>query len=380
MVYLACLALAMASLSAFCFLRNLSLYRRPGQTARHSSLPISVLIPARNEALNIAGVLTSVLANTNVQFEVVVANDHSEDDTAAIVRSFAEQDPRVRLISNPPLPEGWNGKQHACHCLARAATNSILCFIDADVRLAPNALATLSGLMLQCEAALISGIPRQITKSWLEKLQIPLIHFILLGYLPIDRMRASTDPAYAAGCGQLFVARKDSYERCGGHAAIRSTMHDGIKLPAAFRKAGFKTDLFDATEVASVRMYAGAREVWAGLSKNATEGMATAKLLPLFTTFLFAGHVLPFVLLPIALASHQLAASLIASAAVALSLLPRVLGILRFDQPVSSAVLHPVGVALLLVIQWVALCRKWMGKAPSWRGRSYPQQSSNAVV
>ena len=128
-------------------------------------------------------------------------------------------------------------------------------------------------------ADLASGIPHQETVSLLEKLVIPLIHFILLGFLPIRRMRRSRRPSFAAGCGQLFIARAEAYHRCGGHAAIRDTLHDGIKLPRAFRAAGFKTDLFDATDLATCRMYRTAREVWLGLAKNAGEALAAPAMI-----------------------------------------------------------------------------------------------------
>ena len=145
-------------------------------------------------------------------------------------------------------------------------------------------------------ADLVSGIPSQETGTFWEHLVIPLIHFLLLGFLPIKRMRASSDPAYGAGCGQLFLARRSSYDRARGHAAIRSTLHDGIKLPRAFRAAGLKTDLCDATQVARCRMYRGGRALCDGLVKNADEGLGTATLIVPISLLLVLGQVLPIVL------------------------------------------------------------------------------------
>ena len=372
-----CIALVLSAISAALFIKNLRLYLPLGHKEDGTpDIAISVLIPARNESKNILAVIQSVLANKDANFELIVADDHSEDSTAAIVQSFAARDRRIRLISTPPLPAGWNGKQHACHCLAKAAASPLLCFIDADVRLSSDALMKIAASMAASDAALISGIPFQKTETWLEKLLIPLIHFVLLGYLPIDRMRSTTDPAFAAGCGQLLVARKHAYEASGGHGAIRYTMHDGIKLPAAFRKAGFKTDLFDATQVATVRMYSRAHQVWQGLSKNATEGMATPKLLPIFTVLLFGGHVLPFIALSFAIVHRHLGSAVLASVAIVLSYLPRIKGAIRFEQSIASAFLHPVGILILLAIQWIALIKKSLGMSSSWRGRSYSQTTS----
>ena len=152
-------------------------------------------------------------------------------------------------------------------------------------------------------ADLASGIPHQETVSLLEKLLIPLIHFILLGFLPIRRMRRSRLPSFAAGCGQLFIARAHAYHRCGGHAVIRDTLHDGLKLPRAFRVAGLKTDLFDATDLATCRMYRTAGEVWFGLAKNAGEALAAPAMIGPMTAVLLGGQVLPVILLLLGLCS-----------------------------------------------------------------------------
>ena len=237
---------------------NLALFRRlpvPAGGVRVKP-PASVLIPARNEELGIAAAIQAVLASSDVDCEVIVLDDHSEDATARVVSQIARGDGRVRLEAAPPLPEGWCGKQHACWVLSQHARHDLLVWIDADVRLAPDALARLVGYMAdRPQLGLLSGFPRQVAVSWLERLLIPLIHFVLLGYLPMIGMRMTSLRVFAAGCGQLFMARRKAYLQAGGHAAIRSSLHDGITLPRAFRRKGIRTDLFDAGDLAECRMY-----------------------------------------------------------------------------------------------------------------------------
>jgi hypothetical protein len=286
---------------------------------------------------------------------------------------MAEDDGRLRLESAPPLPPGWCGKQHACSVLAGLATHDILVFMDADVRLAPDALARTVAFMDQSGAPLVSGFPAEITETWGEKLLIPLLHFVLLGFLPMGWMRNSTRPWYAAGCGQLFAARRDAYREAGGHAAIRQSRHDGITLPRAFREAGFRTDVFDATDVAACRMYGSFGEVWHGLAKNATEGLgAPGRIVP-FTVMLLGGQVAPAVLLPLA---ALLGAGPLTLALAALGLgfvyLPALIGVPRFGDPLSGALLRPVAVAVLVVLQWYALTRQVLGRPAAWKGRAYP--------
>jgi len=339
---------------------------------------VSVLIPARNEEKNIRATLESVLANRGVKYEVIVLDDHSTDRTAEIVREFAEQDSRVRLEYAPPLPSGWCGKQHACHVLARQAHDSWLVFMDADVRLAPDALCRMAAFMIASDrqVALSSGVPRQELDTFSERLLIPLIHFVLLGYLPMFMMRWTRRPEFSAGCGQLFIARADAYHQVGGHMQIRATLHDGVKLPRAFRRAGFKTDLFDATDIATCRMYHTNAETWRGLGKNATEGLAAPVTILPMSALLFGGQVLPFVLLALA---PWLSATAIAwaTAAGALAYLPRLIAVRRFKQTVGTALLHPLGVTALLAIQWLALFRSVRGSPSEWKGRSY---APNAIV
>ena len=131
---------------------------------------------------------------------------------------MAESDRRLRLIQVPPLPAGWIGKNHALHVLSLEAQHEHAIFIDADVVIAPDTVHRLSRYLAANPAtALISGFPRQITGSLGERLLIPLIHVLLLGYLPLPGMVYTRSPAFATGCGQLIAVRLSAYRRAGGH-------------------------------------------------------------------------------------------------------------------------------------------------------------------
>ncbi len=369
----ALIALVLAAIPAGLFLINLLIYRpvanRPSATGIQRRL-LSVLVPARNEEKNLRSTLEAVLANQGAEFEVIVLDDHSTDRTVAIVAGFAARDPRVRLEAAPPLPAGWCGKQHACHVLAGFARHPLLVFIDADVRLAPDALQRMAGFMESSGAALASGVPRQELGTFSERLLLPLIHFVLLGYLPMHLMRWTKLAGFSAGCGQLFIARADAYRATGGHSMIRATLHDGVKLPRLFRRSGFKTDLFDATGLATCRMYHTNAETWRGLGKNATEGLGSPGTILPMTVLLLGGQVLPFVLLAFA-PMLPAGAPIVSGMAAALASLPRLIAAWRFQQSLGSALLHPLGVLALLLIQWYALCRQLVGKPSEWKGRRY---------
>jgi hypothetical protein len=357
---LGAIALALAAAPLLLALDNVTRLRTPGLAA--GAAAISVLIPARNEAENIGEAVACVLASTGVELELWVLDDGSTDATPAILAAI--DDARLHVLKGGSLPPGWSGKQHACARLAEHASHDLMVFVDADVRLSKDALSRMAGFMQRNDVGLASGFPRQITQGPAEILLLPLIHFLLLGYLPMRRMQRDLSPALGAGCGQIFVARRGAYARAGGHAAISASLHDGITLPRAFRRAGIMTGLFDATHLARCRMYQSSAAVWEGLTKNATEGMAKPVALPIWTGLLAGGHVLPFLLLPGWLAACACACAFGLRAVLAW----------RFRQPWISVVLHPVGVAALLVLQWVALLRSAAGVKATWRGRAYTAQ------
>jgi hypothetical protein len=381
----AAVMLVCAAIPCVTFGVNLRRYQEPEAVGMVEGR-VAVLIPARNEEGNIAACVASVLATEGVAVEVMVLDDASTDRTAEIVRGMAGGDARVRLVATEVLPEGWNGKQHACWLLAQQTDAELMLFLDADVRLEPEAVGRCVAAMRARRVALLSGFPRQVVVGWLERLLLPLIHFVLLGFLPMGKMRSTTKAAYAAGCGQFFLVERAGYFAAGGHAAIRGTRHDGLRLPQAMRRAGLRTDIVDLTSLASVRMYDSSRAVWDGLAKNATEGLGSpGRIVPL-TLLLGIGQVLPVlaaaawgaVCVSLVVVGARFdeprmagAVSAMLMAAVVCSYVPRVLAVRRFRQPWSSAALHPVGVAVLLCVQWYALGRQVLGRPVSWRARQY---------
>lgn len=370
-------ALALAAIPFLMVCGNLSQFVGPPPLP-HEPLPplgcVSVLIPARNEAAGIGLTLNAAMRNPDLPSEVIVLDDQSEDETPAIVREAASRDRRIRLETGRPLPAGWNGKQHACWQLSELASGDWLVFMDADVRLQPDGLERLvRWLAARPDLGLASAFPHQLTGTWLERLIIPLMHFVLLGFLPLARARRSRQPAFAAGCGQLFVARRDAYREVGGHQAIRSSRHDGVTLPRAFRSAGWMTDLVDGTDLADCRMYHTARQVVTGVLKNADEGLAhPLRILP-FTILLFGGQVLPWLLLAWSLVDGVPQGGwwlFVCGLAAGLGVWTRGMLANRYRQSWLGVVFHPLSLLLFLFWQWQALWNYVRGRKVAWRGRA----------
>lgn len=356
MITLALIVLALIPVSNT--LINLFVFRAPRAAPERPS--VAILIPARDEAARIGACLDAALASEGVDLEVIVLDDHSNDGTGDVVRGY--DDPRLRLAQAPPLPPGWNGKPHACHVLGALATKPLLLFIDADVTLEPDAARRLAP---PPGVDLVSGVPRQIVTGVLQTALVPMINFLIFGYLPGLLMRLRPDwPSATAACGQLMMVRADAYRRAGGHAAVAHVMHDGLKLARHFRKVGLHTDFVQAADLASCRMYGNARDAWNGFAKNATEGMATPRALPVWTLLLAGGVLAPLLTLLVA-PSPALAA------AVAMQWAMRAAQARACREPALAVVLFPLGVLLTLGVQWSALIARWRGRPVAWRGRLY---------
>ncbi|KAA5540311.1 glycosyltransferase [Roseiconus nitratireducens] len=380
MLSLAILAAILSAIPALMFLANLPRFcdlvdmdlvdRESAEIESPDDASVSVLIPARDEQAGIADCLRHALASERVRVEVIVLDDQSTDATAEIVSGAAKSDDRVRLLHGRPLPEGWNGKQHACRQLADAAAYDRFAFLDADVHLAPMALRRLVDHQDVRGVGLLSAFPHQRTGTWLEAWLIPIMHYVLLGFLPFGRMRADVDPNLAAGCGQLFLSTRQAYRQAGTHEAIKASRHDGLKLPRGYRRAGIMTDVIDGTDLADCRMYRGAAEVIHGVLKNAIEGIANPRLIVLFTVLLLGASLLPVVALIGAIAQGNRPALYVSIVAVLLSHLPRLIAAARFRQSWFGAICHVPAMMTFVALQWVALANHLMGRKIAWRGRS----------
>jgi Glycosyl transferase family 2 len=250
---------------------NAGLLRRPLAEPPPPRGRVSVLLPLRDEAHRVTPCLRALLAQTaGDRMEVVVLDDGSTDATADVARRAAGTDPRVRLLAGAPLPPGWLGKPHACHQLARAAdpASEVLVFVDADVLLAPHAVAAAVELLDRSGLDLVSPWPRQVAVSAGERLVQPLLQWSWLTFLPLRLAERSPRPSLAAANGQLIAVRRDAYRRAGGHVAVRAEVLDDLALLRAVKRAGGRGGVADGGQLATCRMYAGWSDLADGYAKS----------------------------------------------------------------------------------------------------------------
>ncbi len=360
----------LASWSLLLSLWNCFLFKVPKDCHKNLDVAVSVLIPARNEEGNISAVIDSVLASRNVDLELIVLDDCSTDRTVEIVKQYQQKDDRVYLKTSSGLPPGWIGKEYACHLLSQQSSHELMLFLDADVRLTPLAIANMVNQLDQQNIQFLSGFPKLITVTFAERLVIPMIDFILLGYLPLIALSKTHHAAFAAANGQLILVRKSAYIKAGGHEANALKMHDGLALARNFKKNKLPASICNARKIAQSRMYHNFDEVWKGFAKNATEGMATKTGLPIWTILLFMGHIFSVILFPFLWQTGSDLA-LLAGVAIILSLLQRGVILLFLRQPLFLLIFHQLSIIVVLAIQWRAFIRAMKAIPSQWRGRDY---------
>lgn len=257
---------------------------------------VSVLIPARNEEGNIGNILDDLLAQDYRNIEVLVFNDQSDDRTVEIVTSYTIPDKRIRLIDSEGLPEGWLGKNFACHTLALGARGDYFLFLDADVRISGNTIGRAVAFSEKKALELVSAFPKQIIISPGERTTVPVMNYILLSLLPLALVRISRFSSLSAANGQFMFFKSASYKEMLPHEKVRKNMVEDIQIARMFKKEGKNVSCLLGDDNLSCRMYRGFGDALNGFSKNVTAFFGNSFLLALLffmvTTFGFLA-VLP---------------------------------------------------------------------------------------
>jgi len=339
-------------------------------------------VPARDEEANIAACVRGLLAQTYPADEILVLDDRSTDGTAAIVQTLAAEPggKALRLVPGGERPEGWNGKNWACHQLGEAARGDWLLFTDADTRHSPDSLAAALALAQRYDADLVSLLPRQVLGSLGERLLVSQLPLIIYAFLPIalvPRKERWSRP-FAGAFGPYFLFRRAWYDELGGFESVKGLFSEDMQFAIATKRRGGQLVLADGTAVVACRMYPGFADAWGGMARNALPGALGSGAV--YWPFVLAWAAL-FALPPatvIALAVRRLASrrptppplARLALGATGGQLALRLAVGRRHRWPMRDAALQPLGAMLVfgvLIDSW----RRHRTGAITWRGRRY---------
>jgi chlorobactene glucosyltransferase len=385
MVFLIIILLAALLVIAITTALNTVTFPRLGRGLRdESGVPggsdslISILIPARNEAAVIAESVAAHLAQESANFELLILDDQSSDGTAQLALAAGRGDARLRVVAGEPLPDGWTGKNWACDQLARRARGDLLVFTDADVRWRPGALRAVSHLVDKQRADVLTVWPTQRTVTWAERLVVPLMMMVVMGYLPELAVRWAPLPIFAAANGQCLVFRRSAYARMGGHRKVRGEVVEDVALARLAKRESQRLVMALGDQLVETRMYHDWDEVRRGFAKNILAGHGGQPLLLLASTlahwalfllplaWLLAGWVSPvssgWPWVPLAMISLGVGARALSAAAT--------------RQRIEDALLLPLSVVLMTVIAFQSLWWHYRYGGPQWKGRWIPSDCS----
>jgi chlorobactene glucosyltransferase len=350
---------------------------------------LSILIPARNEEQNLRTILPPLfeairaLQCQGIEVELLIFDDDSTDQTSEVVlQAFSSEKAFLNkmLIRSHELPtSGWTGKNAACHQLQKYARFEHFLFLDADVRLGPQALVRAWYAYQNHAADALSVLPHQTMESLAERLIIPLImHFSIFTLLPLKLVLRSPYPSLSVLNGQFFLISKKAYHQVGGHAAVQTNVLEDVVLGRLLKRQGLRLHILTATRDISVRMYTSFATLWEGFGKNLAPLLGgNSSLLALFNALgVFYLLCSPLTLALSTLPSHE---------AGPLALLPRffsltpffclilcrflIARVFRYRYLPVDIVLHPLAATSLLLLSTSSVVRR-IRKTTTWKGRT----------
>lgn len=257
---------------------------------------VSVLIPARDEENNIGNILQDLLIQEYKNIEIIVFDDQSEDKTCEVVKGLSAVDNRIRLVCSEGLPEGWLGKNYACHLLSKHAKGNYLMFLDADVRIKDNTIGKAVAFSKKHGLALISIFPKQIITSTGEKMTVPNMNYILLSLLPLILVRKSNFTSLAAANGQFMFFRADVYHSVEPHRLMKSNKVEDISISRYLKEKDHKIACLVGDDNINCRMYSGFCDAVSGFAKNVIAFFGNSFLFAIIFWFVTTFGFIPILL------------------------------------------------------------------------------------
>jgi hopene-associated glycosyltransferase HpnB len=331
---------------------------------------VVAVVPARDEAANLAHTLPALLAQAGLRAAVLV-DDQSTDGTAEVARKVAGDDPRLKVVVGTPPPPGWTGKLWALRQGVREATEmgaELVLLTDADVFHSPGSVSALAAHLEEQDLDLVSVMATLPTASrWERWLQPAFVYFFALLY-PFALVG---DPRsrVAAAAGGCILVRPGSIAGAGGLEAIRGEVIDDVALARLAKASGGRIWLGLSHQVGALSRGGGLRAIWRTVARSASTQLRHSPALVAGTV---AGMALLYLLPPAALvapprSARQVAAGAAATCLMAASYLPT---LAFYGLPPRQALGLPAVSLLYVAMTLDSACRHWLGGGGSWKGRA----------
>ncbi|MBC8161917.1 MAG: glycosyltransferase [Roseiflexaceae bacterium] len=338
---------------------------------------ISVVVPARNEAVHIERCVRSLLSQNYPNLEVIAVDDASTDATPEILARLAAECSRLTVVDGRPLQKGWTGKNNAVFSGVQRARGEWMLFVDADVTINEGAVGAAYAVATQRGVKMVTLWARQELETFWERVVQPVIIGLNMSTDTLLRVNNMRYPSWAFANGQFIFVERAAYEQVGGHGKVRSEVVEDQRLSWEFKHAGLPILMMDGTRMLSTRMYSSLESIWEGWSKNNFLMMqrkfsrVALSLLAIYTL-----SISPFLLSICALVAFKYTNSLIDPLFVnlfsaALLLWTRWRARSFFPTPRRDYLLHPLGGFVFMAIVINSAYRHSQRRGVTWKGRTY---------
>ena len=334
---------------------------------------VSILIPARNEADVIESTIKSIINQSYQNYELIILDDNSSDTTESIIQKYAKSNPKIELINGLSLPEGWLGKNWACHQLSEKAEGEYILFIDADTNLDKFILED-SVIALQKEKIdLLSLVPGRDTKLIADHAMKKIISWFIVCWLPMKLAIKLNAPFLSATFGQFMLFKKSSFNDIGGFEAIKDNPVDDFQLGRNIKKNLFKWMLYDAAFRITTRTYNTNKDLISGYSKNIfpAVGYSISIFVVIFLILIsfVLGSTIPIILFALGILQNQQLILLCISLLILLFISWGIVTI-RFKYSIFTPFSFPLLISLILLLALRSFIDN-VFYSSTWKGRSY---------
>jgi len=348
-----------SSFILFISLINFFTIRTPNKSS-HIQESLSVIVPLRNEANNVGELVASLRNQRNLtQVEFLLLDDNSEDDTLALLQQHVSGFSNFHTLSGTALPQGWIGKTWALQQLLDKSTGEIIISIDADVRLAPDAISKAVTLLKNAQLDFLSPYPKQLAFSWSEKLIQPLLQWSWMSTVILRVAEKSSLASTVVANGQFFVVRKAALDQVSGYDSVRKKVLDDVELARTLVKNGSHGCVANGATIASTRMYSSWAEIQAGYGKSLHAAFGSVLGSAIAIAFVFLTGIAPLI--------AGLLGSSVGWYACAAVTLTRAMSAIKVGKSGLDAFLHPISSAVLIYL----IIYSWLMRGQvQWKGRT----------
>lgn len=330
------------------------------RVSRHYTDLVSILIPVRNESRDIITLLESIHQQDYNNYEVIILDDDSNDDTYKLCKVFCDKHQNFRIIKGELLPAGWTGKNFACHQLAKAAKGEFFLFLDADEQVYNGLINTAIYRMYQYKLGLLSVFANSEMRTTGELMVIPLLHYLLLGLLPLRLVYLIKNHAVAAASGQFMLFNADLYRQHQWHSQVKDKVVEDAEIMRIVKAANYRGETLLANTMLTSRMYRSYGDAVSGFSKNVLSVFNYNILwFLIYIIITIGGPMMVMITLNIPLILFM----------GAIILIGRLMSSLLAGQnPVYNVILHPLQMISLTAIAFIAI-QKHLTHNVIWKGR-----------